>query len=190
VSVRVRLPWRWPATPPRSQHNRCPSLAGHNAGAPARMQARLQSDRTSCRKDARPRRPQAEIRSYQCYRSSWRGLLPGAPTPGESRFITPETTPPSIPTNPATAPAPAQRAGAQRLCALALLGLAGHARECRVVEVKQTMGRDKSDPRWKFGPRLLGPSKSLQSHWHSPRGPERHPEPRLGPMAWPKRESE
>ncbi len=47
-----------------------------------------------------------------------------------------------------------------------------------------------SDPRWKFCPRLRGPSKSLQSHWHSPRGPERHSYPRLGPIAWPKLESE
>jgi WD40 repeat protein len=37
---------------------------------------------------------------------SWRGLLPGAPTPGDSRLITPETTPLSIPTKPATAPDP------------------------------------------------------------------------------------
>jgi len=28
--------------------------------------------------------------------------LPGAPTPGDARFINPETAPPSIPTNPAT----------------------------------------------------------------------------------------
>src|SRR5947209_10296934 len=35
---------------------------------------------------------------------SWRGLQSGALTPDDSRLITPETTPPSIPTNPATAP--------------------------------------------------------------------------------------
>src|SRR6516165_8173411 len=32
-------------------------------------------------------------------RSSWRGLLSDAQTPDDSRLITPETTPPSIPTN-------------------------------------------------------------------------------------------
>jgi len=49
-------------------------------------------------------RRQAEIAARKCHRSSWRGLLPDARTPGDSRFITPETTPHSIPTNPATAP--------------------------------------------------------------------------------------
>src|SRR5262249_6321946 len=33
---------------------------------------------------------------------SWRGLLSDAQTPDDSRLITPETTPPSIPTNSAT----------------------------------------------------------------------------------------
>src|ERR1700693_3238460 len=46
----------------------------------------------------------AAIAQASWYRSSWRGLLPGASTPGDSRLITPETTPPSIPTNPRTAP--------------------------------------------------------------------------------------
>ena len=36
--------------------------------------------------------------------SSWRGLQSDASTPDNSRLITPETTPHSIPTNPATAP--------------------------------------------------------------------------------------
>ncbi|MDR3464403.1 MAG: hypothetical protein P4M07_00525, partial [Xanthobacteraceae bacterium] len=38
------------------------------------------------------------------YCSSWRGLQSDASTPDDSRLITPETTPPSIPTNSATAP--------------------------------------------------------------------------------------
>src|SRR5712671_3172770 len=38
------------------------------------------------------------------YASSWRSLQLGAPTPGDSRLNTPETTPTSIPTNLATAP--------------------------------------------------------------------------------------
>ncbi|MGX9428575.1 TonB C-terminal domain-containing protein, partial [Bradyrhizobium sp. LeoA1S1] len=37
-------------------------------------------------------------------RLSWRGLQPGASTPGDSRLITPETTPLSIPTAFRTAP--------------------------------------------------------------------------------------
>jgi len=36
--------------------------------------------------------------------SSWRGLLSDAPTSDDSRLNTPETTPPSIPTNSATGP--------------------------------------------------------------------------------------
>jgi hypothetical protein len=36
--------------------------------------------------------------------SSWRGLQSGASTPDDSRLNTPETTPTSIPTTPATAP--------------------------------------------------------------------------------------
>ena len=36
--------------------------------------------------------------------SSWRGLQSDASTPDDSRLNTPETTPPSIPTNSATAP--------------------------------------------------------------------------------------
>src|SRR5262249_48565551 len=38
--------------------------------------------------------------------SSWRGLQSDASTPDDSRLITPETTPPSIPTNSATARSP------------------------------------------------------------------------------------
>src|SRR6266568_149691 len=49
-------------------------------------------------------RLQAAQTSNAWYRSSWRGLQPGTSTPSDSRLITPETTPPLIPTTPATAP--------------------------------------------------------------------------------------
>src|SRR5580700_7296091 len=44
------------------------------------------------------------LQRTEAHTCSWRGLLPGASTPGDSRLITPETTPPSIPTNSATGP--------------------------------------------------------------------------------------
>jgi hypothetical protein len=49
-----------------------------------------------------------------------------------------------------SAPAPAQRAGAQRLCALALLGLAGCTRQCPIIEGEADSCRERlmleSDP--------------------------------------------
>jgi hypothetical protein len=65
---------------------------------------RSRSGQTNCRKDQQPYRLQAAKNQASCYRSSWRGLQSDASTPGDSTLITPETTPPSIPTNSATAP--------------------------------------------------------------------------------------
>jgi hypothetical protein len=65
---------------------------------------RSRSDQTSCRKVGAGLRSQAARKRSSWYRSSWRGLRPGALTPGDSRLITSETTPPSFPTNSATAP--------------------------------------------------------------------------------------
>jgi hypothetical protein len=56
------------------------------------------------KKGAQPSRSRAATNQASWRRSSWRGLLSGASTPDDSRLITPETTPPSIPTNPATGP--------------------------------------------------------------------------------------
>src|SRR6202790_5375008 len=64
---------------------------------------RSRSGRTNCRKDQQPYRLQAAKNQASWYCSSWRGLQSGASTPDDSRLNTPETTPPSIPTNPATA---------------------------------------------------------------------------------------
>src|SRR4029079_18854326 len=64
----------------------------------------LRSDRTNCRKDGQPSRVQAAKNQASWYCLSWRGLQSGASTPDDSRLNTPETTPPSIPTNLATAP--------------------------------------------------------------------------------------
>src|SRR4029079_11478655 len=64
----------------------------------------LRSDRTNCRKDGQPSRVQAAKNQASWYCLSWRGLQSGASTPDDSRLNTPETTPPSIPTTPATAP--------------------------------------------------------------------------------------
>src|SRR5450759_167677 len=63
---------------------------------------RSRSGRTNCQKDQQPSRPRAAKNQASWYCSSWRGLQSGASTPDDSRLITPETTPPSIPTNPAT----------------------------------------------------------------------------------------
>ena len=49
-------------------------------------------------------RSQAAKNQASWYCSSWRGLQSDASTPDDSRLNTPETTPPSIPTNSATAP--------------------------------------------------------------------------------------
>src|ERR1700681_673166 len=65
---------------------------------------RSRSGRTNCRKDQQPYRLQAAKNQASWYCSSWRGLQSDASTPDDSRLITPETTPPSIPTNLATAP--------------------------------------------------------------------------------------
>src|SRR5450759_2284739 len=66
---------------------------------------RSRSGRTNCQKDQQPSRPRAAKNQASWYCSSWRGLQSDASTPDDSRLITPETTPPSIPTNSATAPA-------------------------------------------------------------------------------------
>src|SRR5260221_13931534 len=65
---------------------------------------RSRSGRTNCRKDQQPYRLQAAKNQASWYCSSWRGLQSDASTPDDSRLITPETTPPSIPTNSKTAP--------------------------------------------------------------------------------------
>src|ERR1035437_7475374 len=65
---------------------------------------RSRSGRTNCQKDQQPFRPLAAKNQASWYGSSWRGLQSDASTPDDSRLITPETTPPSIPTNSATAP--------------------------------------------------------------------------------------
>src|ERR1700681_1305642 len=67
---------------------------------------RSRSGRTNCRKDQQPYRLQAAKNQASWYCSSWRGLQSDASTPDDSRLITPETTPPSIPTNSKTAPTP------------------------------------------------------------------------------------
>src|ERR1700689_3553514 len=67
-------------------------------------QPRSQSGKTSWRKFQQPYRLRAAKNQASCYCSSWRGLQSDASTPDDSRLITPETTPPSIPTNPATGP--------------------------------------------------------------------------------------
>jgi len=54
-------------------------------------------------KDQQPFRPLAAKNRASWYCSSWRGLQSDASTP-DSRLSTPETRPPSIPTNSATAP--------------------------------------------------------------------------------------
>ena len=66
--------------------------------------ASTRSDQTSCRKDGPQSRTQAARYQTSWYCLSWRGLPSGASTPDDSRLNTPETTPPSIPTNTATAP--------------------------------------------------------------------------------------
>jgi hypothetical protein len=58
-----------------------------------------------------------------------RKLLPGTPTPGDSRLITPETTPPSIPTNPATAPRADEGALSAKTAKLIVFKLVDAARE-------------------------------------------------------------
>src|ERR1700676_4530646 len=65
---------------------------------------RSRSGRTNCRKDQQPYRLQAAKNQASWYCSSWRGLQSDASTPDDSRLNTPETTPPSFPTNSATAP--------------------------------------------------------------------------------------
>jgi len=60
---------------------------------------------TSCRKGQQPFRSLAAKNQASWYCSSWRGLQSDASTPDDSRLNTPETTPTSIPTNSATAPA-------------------------------------------------------------------------------------
>src|ERR1035437_1037599 len=71
---------------------------------------RSRSGRTNCQKDQQPFRPLAAKNQASWYCSSWRGLQSDASTSDDLRLNTPETTPPSIPTNPATAPSQIQKA--------------------------------------------------------------------------------
>ena len=69
-----------------------------------RPEARSRSGRTNRRKAERSRRRPAVLIQVSWYRFPWRGLRFGASTPESSGLNTPETTPPAIPTTPATAP--------------------------------------------------------------------------------------
>ena len=69
-----------------------------------RAQTSVSTGSNQLSKDQQRYRLQAAKNRASCYCSSWRGLQSDASPPDDSRFFTPETTPPSIPTNSATAP--------------------------------------------------------------------------------------